>query len=105
MKKGMTMDDYMKTLDAQRTRAEAFQKVLKHIDNELEWMCDKEVEQESYYEMYTDEEGNEKKRWHSAVYKTDENGKEILIEPTEGHYQYNEYTALKAVKEEILAII
>ena len=105
MKKGQTFDEYMNELEEMKLRAEAFKDVINHIDNELEWMCDKVVEKESYYEEYVDDNGETKKRWHSAEYKLDENGKEILIPPTEGQYRYKEYMMMKSVKDEILAII
>ena len=105
MKKGQTMEQYMAELENKKLRAEAFQNVLKHIDQELEWKCNKITEAEGYYSEYTDDEGNVKKRWHSTVYKTDEDGNDILIPPEEGDYYYPIYMALKQVREEILEII
>lgn len=106
MKKGMTVEDYMKELDFQRERANVFSRIISRIDDDLKWMCDRETDAESYYEDIVNEEtGETERKWHAAVYKVDENGDYIWIEPSEGDYNYDSYTALKKVREEIMAII
>ena len=105
MKKGMTMEQYMAELEAKKARAEAFDTVLKSIDDNLKYKCNRVVVKEGYYETYTNDDGEEKKRYVWPEYEKDENGDDVLVPPTEGDYSYNEYIALLAVKEEILAII
>ena len=106
VKKGMTIDDYMKEIEAQKERVEVFRDVIHYMDNQIEWKCSRVVDTEGYYEEVTNEEtGETERKWHSTVYKVDDDGEYIRIEPKEDDYNYKSFMALKKVREEILAII
>lgn len=106
MKKGMTMEQYMAELEEQKMRAEAFADVIKYLDREIAYKCDKIEVTPSRYEEYVDEEtGETKKKYIWPTYELDENGDEKLVPPEEGSYNYPMYRMLMQIKDEILAII
>lgn len=105
MKKDRTIDEVIKELEEQKQRAELFKDVIKKIDDEIRWLEKPIVIKEGYYEDYTDDEGNEKRRWHMPVCQTDEDGNEIRIAPTEEDWGYDKYVMWNRVKDEIIAIV
>lgn len=105
MKKGQTIEMYLAELEAKKKRVEMFKKLIEHVDSEIEWLGSKEMIQEGYYETYTDENGDEKKRYHAPIYKTDENGNEIVTPPAESSYYYEDYKAWCGIKEELMEIL
>ena len=106
MKNGMTIEQHIAELEAKIKRAEAFERVLKSVDNMIEGFMVPEIDEPSRREKYIDEEtGEEKTRYVWETYKKDENGNTIYHEPDEEHYNYKDYVALKKVRDEIVAIV
>ena len=106
MKKGMTMEQYMAELEEQKRRAEAYSDLIRHLDSEIAYRCEKIEVTPSRREEYIDEEtGETKTKYIWATYEKDENGDDKLVPPEEGHYNYPMYKTLLQIKDEILAII
>ena len=105
MKKNMTVEQMMQKLDEDKRRLEVFASILEKIDYEINFKCKCVILEDGYYEKYTDEDGNERSKYHMPVYQTDENGDEVRIPPSEGDWNYEEYIAWCKVRDEIFAMI
>lgn len=100
-----TIDEMRADLEAKQKRLNAFGQILESIDAIIHSNMEARVKTPSHYETYTDENGEEKRKYIWAEYEEDENGNTIYDEPTEGDWKYEDYKALCAVRDEILTLL
>lgn len=100
-----TIEAMKAELEAKTKRLEAFEDILEAIDSVIHSKMNARIKTEPYYEEYTDENGETKKKYHWAEYEEDENGNTLYDAPSEDDWNYSKYTALCAVRDEIIALL
>lgn len=112
MKKNNTKDaqktiEAMKAeLEAKTRRLEAFEDIMKVIEERIHSEMRPRVAKESWTETWTDEEtGEEKTKYHWTEFEEDENGNTLYDAPTEDDWHYPKYVSLCSVRDEILALL
>lgn len=111
-KKATKKDNTKQTIEAMRADLEqrqqrlgAFEEIIEAIDRLIHDKMTPRVLLPSHYETYTDENGEEQRKYIWTEYEEDEEGNTIYDAPDSDDWRYNSYVALLGVKAEIISLL